>query len=245
MDPKMTPKPRIALISTRVKHKTRADTYEIPRAYLEAVLKAGGVPILLPANLPVEELPGLLSGVNGVFLSGGGDLHPTRYGEAEHPEIHSIDPERDAFELALVPLVLAADKPLLAICRGCQVLNAALGGTLWWDIPSQLPEAGRHDWYPAYPRDLLAHVVEVEAGTRLAEVLGSEPARVNSLHHQAVKGVGEGLMVSARAEDGVIEGIELPERRFALGVQWHPECLPEDERMRGLFKAFVQAAGER
>ncbi len=241
----MTPKPRIALIPTRMKHRTRSETYEIPRAYLDAVLNAGGLPILLPACLPVEALPGLLHDCEGVLLSGGGDLHPARYGEAAHPAIHSIDPERDAFELALVPLVLAADMPLLAICRGCQVLNAALGGTLWWDIPSQLPEAGRHDWYPAYPRDLLAHKIALEAGTRLAEVLGAEPARVNSLHHQAARKLGEGLMVCAQAEDGVIEGIELPERRFALGVQWHPECLPEDERMQGLFRAFVQAAGER
>ncbi|MEN6555956.1 MAG: gamma-glutamyl-gamma-aminobutyrate hydrolase family protein [Anaerolineaceae bacterium] len=240
----MTPKPRIALIPTRVKHKTRAETDEIPRAYLDAVLNAGGLPILLPACLPVEALPGLLHECEGVLLSGGGDLHPARYGEAAHPAIHSIDPERDAFELALVPLALAEDMPLLAICRGVQVLNTALGGTLWWDIPSQLPAAGKHDWYPDYPRDLLAHTVRIEAGTLLARILGEEPARVNSLHHQAVRDLGAGLIVSARAEDGVIEGVELPGKRFALGVQWHPDCLPEDDRMRGLFSAFVRAAGE-
>ena len=240
----MKTKPHIALIPTRKTYRSRADTYEIPRAYLDAVLGAGGIPILLPANLPAEELPSLLEGVDGVLLSGGGDLHPARYGEVERPEIHSIDPERDAFELALIPLALAADKPLLAICRGCQALNVALGGTLWWDIASQLPGAGKHNWYPAYPRDLLAHEIAIEPGTRLAEALGEKRARVNSLHHQAVKEPGDGLRVCARAEDGVIEGIELPGRRFALGVQWHPECLPGDERMRGLFRAFVQAAGE-
>lgn len=240
----MTPKPRIALIATRMKHKTRSDTYEIPRAYLDAVLRAGGLPVLLPACLPGAELPGLLRACEGVLLSGGGDLHPARYGEPERPEIHSIDPERDAFELALIPLALQEDKPLLAICRGAQVLNAAMGGTLWWDIPSQLPEAGKHDWYPDYPRDLQAHTVRIEAGTLLARILGAQPARVNSLHHQAVRNLGAGLCVCARAEDGVIEAIELPERGFALGVQWHPECLPEDERMRGLFRAFVAAAGE-
>ncbi|HOE35220.1 MAG: gamma-glutamyl-gamma-aminobutyrate hydrolase family protein [Chloroflexi bacterium] len=240
----MNTKPRIALTAARMSHKTRSDTYEIPRAYLDAVLAAGGVPILLPTNLPLGELPGLLERFDGLLLSGGGDLHPARYGEAEHPEIHSVDPERDAFELALIPLALAADKPLLAICRGCQALNAALGGSLYWDIASQLPEAGRHDWYPAYPRDLLAHKVRIEQGTKLAEILGARSARVNSLHHQAVRKPGRGVVVSARAEDGVIEGIELPEKRFALGVQWHPECLPEDERMRVLFTVFVQAARE-
>ena len=240
----MTPKPRIALIASRVRHQTRADTFEIPRAYLDAVLRAGGLPVLLPACLPADLLPEALRGCGGVLLSGGGDVHPARYGQPERPEIHAIDPERDALELALVSLALARDMPLLAICRGAQVLNVALGGTLWWDIPGQLPEAGRHDWYPAYPRDLLAHSLRIEAGTLLAEALGKEPARVNSLHHQAARDLGAGLRVCARAEDGVIEGIELPGKKFALGVQWHPECLPEDERMRALFRAFVAAAGE-
>ena len=240
----MTTKPRIALTATRMSHKTRSATYEIPRAYLDAVLAAGGVPLLLPANLPLGELPGLLDGFDGLLLSGGGDLDPALYGERERPEVHSIDPERDAFELALIPLALAADKPLLAICRGCQALNVALGGSLYWDIASQLPAAGKHDWYPSYPRDMLAHNVRIEQGTKLAKALGARSAGVNSLHHQAARELGDGLIVSARAEDSLIEGIELPDKRFALGVQWHPECLPEDERMRGLFRAFVQAAGE-
>jgi putative glutamine amidotransferase len=138
--------------------------------------------------------------------------------------------------------VLAAEKPLLAICRGVQVFNVALGGSLYEDIASALPAAQRHDWYPNYPRDYLAHTVEVKPGSRLAEILGTHKLRTNSLHHQAIRQPAPALEVVAYAEDGVIEAVELPEKRFAIGVQWHPECLPEELAMQRLFKAFVIAS---
>jgi len=181
---------------------------------------------------------------DGFVLSGGGDVDPALYGGHLDATVHSIDPERDAFECALIPLVLQADKPLLAICRGAQILNVALGGSLYEDIPSALPAALRHDWYPNIPRDYLAHTVEIEQGSRLAEILGTRKLRTNSLHHQAIQQPAPGLEVVAYAEDGVIEAVELPEKRFAIGVQWHPECLPTEPAMQRLFSEFVNAARE-
>jgi len=240
----MPAQPLIALIATRQTHLKRAPTYEIPQAYLDAILTAGGLPILLPTSLPITALPELVNRFDGFVLSGGGDVDPALYGGHLDATVHSIDPERDAFECALIPLVLQADKPLLAICRGAQILNVALGGSLYEDIPSALPAALRHDWYPDIPRDYLAHTVEIEPGSRLAEILGTRKLRTNSLHHQAIRQPAPGLEVVARAEDGVIEAVELPGKRFAIGVQWHPECLPEEPAMRRLFSEFVNAAHE-
>ena len=238
----MPAQPLIAFIATRQTHPKRAPTYEIPQAYLDAILTAGGLPMLLPTSLPLTTLPELVNRFDGFVLSGGGDVDPALYSGHLDTTIHSIDPERDAFELALIPPVLAADKPLLAICRGVQVLNVALGGSLYEDIANALPAAQRHDWYPNYPRDYLAHTVEVKPGSRLARILGTHKLRTNSLHHQAIRQPAPALDVVAHAEDGVIEAVELPEKRFAIGVQWHPECLPEEPAMQRLFKAFVIAS---
>jgi putative glutamine amidotransferase len=240
----MPAQPLIALIATRQLHLKRAPTYEIPQAYLDAILTAGGLPILLPTSLPITILPELVNRFDGFVFSGGGDVDPALYGGHLDATVHSTDPERDAFECALIPLVLGADKPLLAICRGAQILNVALGGSLYEDIPSALPAALRHDWYPNIPRDYLAHTVEIEPGSRLAEILGTRKLRTNSLHHQAIRQPAPALEVVARAEDGVIEAVELPEKRFAIGVQWHPECLPDEPAMQRLFSEFVNAARE-
>ncbi len=240
----MPSQPLIALIATRQTHLKRAPTYEIPKAYLDAILTAGGLPILLPTSLPITTLPELVNRFDGFVLSGGGDVDPALYGGHLNATVHSIDPERDAFECALIPLVLEADKPLLAICRGAQILNVALGGSLYEDIPSALPAALRHDWYPDIPRDYLAHTVEIEPGSRLAEILGTRKLRTNSLHHQAIRQPAPGLEVVARAEDDVIEAVELPGKCFAIGVQWHPECLPEEPAMQRLFSEFVKVARE-
>ena len=240
----MPDQPQIALIATRQTHPKRAPTYEIPQAYLDAILTAGGLPMLLPTSLPLTALPELVNRFDGFVLSGGGDVDPAVYSGHLDTTIHSIDPERDAFELALIPLMLAADKPLLAICRGVQVFNVALGGSLYEDIASALPAAQRHDWYPNYPRDYLAHTVEVEPSSHLARILGTRKQRTNSLHHQAIWQPTPALEVVAHAEDGVIEAVELSGKRFVIGVQWHPECLPEEPAIQRLFSEFVNAAHE-
>ena len=146
----------------------------------------------------------------------------------------------------MVHWALEADLPVLAICRGIQVLNVAAGGTLWQDIASQIPNAAKHDYHPNYPEDYRAHTIKTVANSRLAEILGEDEMAVNSLHHQAIDSVGQGLRATAFAPDGIIEAVEGTRARWVVGVQWHPEWLVEcDERMRGLFASFRQVCFDR
>lgn len=238
--PKNT-KPLIALPCGLAEHRHRSPTYQINQAYIESVLQADGMPVLLPTALPLENLGEMVENFDGFLLSGGGDVDPVYYNGLPQPNLHSLDADRDTFELALLPLILQQDKPLLTICRGTQVLNIALGGNLIEDIATQLPQAGKHDWYPDYDRDMLTHTVTINQGSRLTEIFGKSPIQTNSLHHQALDRLGKGLVVSGRAEDGVIEAVEMPNQKFVVGVQWHPECLPTHLPMRSLFSAFIQA----
>jgi putative glutamine amidotransferase len=215
--------------------------FSIRPEYTRAVLKAGGVPLLLAPGTSVDAV---LERVDGLLLSGGSDIDPAIYGEAPHPT-SQWKRERDDFELALTRAALERDKPLLAICRGQQVLNVAAGGTLVQDIPSQQPQAGPH-----YPKDVerwhIAHEVEVLPGTRLREIVGRDVLPVNSSHHQAVKDLGHGLRLAARARDGVIEAVESPAHRFVIGVQWHPEAMwNRDPDHQELFRSFIAAAEKR
>ena len=209
--------------------------------YVRAVEKAGGLPVVLAPGRP-EDAADLLDSVDGLLLTGGADVDPSLYGEERHQTVTRVIPERDAFEIALCREALRKDQALLAICRGQQVLNVATGGTLIQDIPSQVSGAGDHD--PETERWETVHQVRILPRTRLREILERETIDVNSFHHQAVRGLGQGLVVSATsAGDGVIEGIELPGRRLAVGVQWHPEAFwdqPDD--FQPLFDALVKAS---
>jgi putative glutamine amidotransferase len=154
-----------------------------------------------------------------------------------------VDASRDRVELLLARKAAEDNLPLLAICRGVQVLNVAWGGTLYQDVPTQIPNALRHNFHPDHARNHLGHEVSIVAGTLLAELLGEARLGVNSFHHQAARDVAPGLRVSATSPDGVIEALEAPDKRFVLGVQWHPEELVgDDRRMKRLFDAFVSAA---
>jgi putative glutamine amidotransferase len=210
--------------------------------YVRAVEAAGGRPVLLAPGR-AEDVAAHLEAVDGLLLTGGSDVAPDLYGQEAHPKLGRVVRERDEFELALCREALRRDLPVLAICRGQQVLNVAAGGTLVQDIPSQVEGAAEHN-PQGVERWALAHEVAVTAGTRLHEVLGRETVRVNSFHHQSVERVGDGLVVSARAVgDGVVEGIEAPGRRFVVGVQWHPEAYWDREGgTPALFAAFVAAA---
>ncbi len=211
-------------------------------SYVRAVASSGGAPLLIPDLSDKVLLRSLYERCDGLLLPGGGDIDPVRFGEPRHEKCGQPSPERDEVELTLILWAVQDQKPLLAICRGIQVLNVALEGTLFQDIAAQFSGADRHDWYPNYPRDRRSHVVEISPNTRLAELLGEDPLPVNSLHHQAVKDIGPQLTVAARAPDGVIEGLEVRDHPFALGVQWHPEELaPSDQRAQRLFTALVQA----
>ena len=209
------------------------ETALVPADYVRAVERAGGRPLLVPpAEDGVEET---LDALDGLILSGGSDLDPELYGQDAHSETAGVVLQRDRAELALLQAALARDLPVLAICRGSQVLNVAKGG----DLVQHLPDVVGDEKHKHTPGAFADHDVEIEPGTRLGEVVG-ERAPVKSHHHQGFGRIGEGLRVTARAEDGTVEGVEDPSRRFALGVLWHPEA-GEDA---ALFEALVAEAAE-
>ena len=207
------------------------------RDYEESVRRAGGEPVVL--DWESERAAEALARIDGLLLTGGADIDPARYGEAAHPTTELAPAARDAFELELARAAIAADLPTLAICRGMQVLNVAAGGTLVQDIPSELPSALAHD--VTTPTDPIAHRVALREGSILSRVLGTSDAPVNSRHHQAVRRSGSGLTIAATAPDGVIEGIEKPDARFCVGVEWHPENFVGSGEFRRLFEALIEA----
>jgi putative glutamine amidotransferase len=219
----------------------RAGIHELRQEYVASVEEGGGLPFILAPGKP-DDAPAFLDRLDALLLSGGSDIDPELYGRPRHPKLGRVIRERDDFELALCREALRRDLPILAICRGQQVLNVATGGTLVQDLPSELGSMVDHD--PKRQRSQVAHEIRVAQGTQLREILGREVVPVNSFHHQAVDGLGEGLRVSARSEpDHVIEGIEMPGRRFVLGVQWHPESFwGRRESFRSLFEALAAAA---
>jgi putative glutamine amidotransferase len=210
--------------------------------YLEAVKRTGGEPIEL--DLQHDDPKNVTARGQGLLLTGGGDIHPGLYGEAPHPTFQASETGRDEYEIALVQAAMAAEIPIFAICRGMQLLNVALGGTLIQDIPSMVNGAASHS--VPEPRFAIAHEVWVVKGSRLAtlmaEKLDGDICQVNSRHHQAVKAVAGGWEVTATAPDGVIEAIEQPGDVFRLAVQWHPENFWRTGEFRPLFEAFVDAA---
>ena len=213
------------------------------RAYVWAVERAGGIPIILPVTRDTDIIARYLSVVDGLLLSGGVDVAPACYGQPPHPQLGDVDADRDATELPLIKAALAADMPIFAICRGIQMLNVALGGTLYQDLPSERPsDIGHAQNERKIPRDVCTHSVAVEPHTRLADIVGASEMRCNSFHHQALRDVASPLVVTGLAPDGVIEAVESPRHRYVVGVQFHPEeTAPTDESSRRLFAAFVQA----
>jgi putative glutamine amidotransferase len=213
------------------------------RPYVWAVEQSGGVPVLIPATQCAANAERYLSVLDGLLLSGGVDIAPECYGQELHPELGEVDADRDAIELPLTQLALDQDMPLFAICRGTQLLNIALGGTLFQDIPSQKPSPIQHQQrYAGIPRHCVTHTVHIERESRLAEIVGATRIASNSFHHQALDAIGEGLAVTAHAPDGIVEAVESRRHRYVLGVQFHPEETFEvDSPSRRLFRAFVEA----
>jgi putative glutamine amidotransferase len=217
--------------------------YSLGQRYCRALFTVGCAPILIPLLDDDEVLLDTYQRLDGLLLAGGGDIAPHYFGQTRSARLRSVDLPRDRAELFLARQAVRDDLPLLAICRGIQILNVALGGTLYQDIPAQIPQALRHDFHPEHSRNYLGHEVWVRPGTRLADILRAERLGVNSFHHQSVKAVPPGLRVAATAPDGVIEAVEAQHKRFIVGVQWHPEELVEDDpRMRRLLEAFVEEA---
>ncbi|MEM7224421.1 MAG: gamma-glutamyl-gamma-aminobutyrate hydrolase family protein [Pseudomonadota bacterium] len=232
----MTTRPLIGL--TLDSEADRQPAYQLRQNYCAAVVRAGGLPLLLPHEPALAE--SYLNGLQGIVVTGGAfDLDPALFGATTRHQSVTTKERRTAFELALARGALARDLPLLGICGGAQLLNVALGGTLIQHIPDQVPGALAHE--QPNPRDEPGHEVLIEPGSLLHRVAGAQRIPVNSAHHQAVETVGPGVVISGRAPDGVIEAIEAPGRRFCLGVQWHPEYAisPADN---AIFDGFCTAA---
>ncbi len=200
--------------------------------YSEKVAASGGLPVQLPGSVDPEAV---VARLDGLLLTGGTDVDPARYGATPGPNLWAIEPERDAFELAVVAAAAERGIPILGICRGIQILNVGCGGTLVADLPSDSGEAHSS---MAYPRHVGRHEVTFEAGSVLADLYGSS-AMVNSYHHQAVEAVGSGLNVVARAKDGVVEAVEHENGRI-IGIQWHPEMMRIQEP---IWDWFIKACG--
>jgi putative glutamine amidotransferase len=213
--------------------------------YYGAVADAGGAPVLVPLLDDVAALRAVYDACDGLLIPGGVDVDPACFGEPPHPRLGRIDPARDRVELALTRWAVEDGKPLLGLCRGLQVINVALGGTLYQDLAAQCPDAIRHDYFPnhGFARDHLAHDVALRSGSRMRKVIARDRLAVNSMHHQGIKSLAPALLAAAVAPDGLVEGVESRDDHFLIGVQWHPEVFEgDDPHTRALFIDFVTQA---
>lgn len=237
----MTEVPRIAVTADIAGEGAESTVYTLRRAYADAIIAAGGLPFILPCAAD-EALAALhLASVDGLVISGGAfDIPPELFGETGREGLGPLKPERTAYELALLNAAMARELPVLGICGGMQLINVAFGGTLYQDLPRELPAAAGHE--QVQPKTLPQHEVALVTGTVLARWVGADSLRANSTHHQGIAKVGEGLTVSAKAADGLVEGIESL-RGPIVGVQWHPELLRESAAANfGIYRGLVEAA---
>ena len=212
--------------------------------YTEGIYEAGGLPMALPLTASQEAVDDMAAQLDGLLLTGGEDIAPQMFGEEPRLGLGEVSPVRDRMEQLLLERMLQLDKPVFAICRGLQVLNAAMGGTLYQDLLREWDSDMQHAQNA--PRNHLAHIVDIVPGTLLQRVCGERELATNTFHHQAARDVAPGYVVSARSRDGLIEALEDPARAFVLAVQWHPENLwRENPAHRRLFTAFVDAARVR
>ncbi len=233
--------PIIGITGGLMQTQAGAMVCQVGQAYVSAVTRAGGLPLLIPIGIDEQNLEDLIDTVDGLLLTGGGDIDPVHFNGDPHSKIYGVSPERDRLEFALIDAALKNHLPFLAICRGIQVLNVVFGGTLYTHIHDQVEDALKHDWFPGYPRDKVAHTVSLTCDSLLHVIFATDDIPVNSLHHQGVAKVGKGLEAIAFAPDGLVEGLVVKGEKFALGVQWHPECLPDDPGMQKLFSKFIDS----
>ena len=220
-------------------------TSQLHRGYYDAIVEAGGLPVLIP-NIQEKYIAEILAPLHGILLTGGQDVDPEYFGEPPIPGLGSINPFRDSLEIHLCRQAMEQDIPVLGICRGIQLMNIAMGGTIYQDLNSQwtFGQLQKHsqlapDWYSS-------HEVELEENSKLAQIIGVQRLRTNSFHHQAVKEPAPCFEITARCGDGVVEGIESKSHSFAVGVQWHPEKMwQKDDKMLTLFKGLVTVARNR
>jgi putative glutamine amidotransferase len=214
--------------------------HTVSRFYVESVERAGGLPVILPVMDP-ESVGEFLAHVHGVLLTGGGDVQPARYGAKPTADTRGVDPTRDDYEIRLLEVAMASDLPLLATCRGMQVLNVTMGGSLLQHVPHVTGQD--HAQYDRWRETV--HTVKIDPDSHLAEALGATEVEVNSLHHQAVDQAAEGTRAVAWADDGTVEAIEVPGSPHIVAVQWHPELMEDHPEQQGLFRQLVAHAGQR
>jgi putative glutamine amidotransferase len=237
-------RPLIGITTRNGKDADGHPTVVLQHSYVNAVTGAGGVAIPIPCNLPAAILQDLYSRLDGILFSGGGDVSLDHFEGAPHPRIDGVDLMRDSAELALARSAVEQGKPMLGICRGAQLLNVALGGTLYTHLRDQLPNALDHD-YPGNLRRTLVHPVNVDESSRSAEIFGETLLNVNSLHHQGLKDIAPVLRAVGHSSDGLVEVVEMPDHPYALAVQWHPEWLTNQPSMQRLFRSLVEAAEKK
>ena len=230
-------KPVIGIGSDVLAESGKRDRATMYLTYVESVRRAGAVAVIIPPQS--ENAVELLESLDGLLLAGGKDCDPVKYGEAPHPSVEKMDPRRQNNDLELARAARERGLPTLGICLGMQVLNVAAGGTLIQDITTQYETDIQH---VSQPEARVRHHVQIEPASHLGGIVGSSEIDVNSSHHQAVKVVGQGLVVTARANDGIIEGLEDPSHPFYIGVQWHPEDMKDEASAVAIFHAFIEAA---
>jgi putative glutamine amidotransferase len=238
------PTPLIGITINHAYSQKGFNALSILEVYVQAVANAGGAPVLIPLGLSAEILSGIFPRLDGILFTGGGDVHPRYYNGEPHELIHEIDEDRDRTEIQLIQSAVQNRKPFLGICRGIQVINVALGGTLYADILAQKPGSLNHATPDDQPRDFPAHTVTINVDSRLRQILEMDQPQVNSWHHQAVCDLAPGVKATAYAPDGILEAFELPDHPYGLAVQWHPEWMQAQESMRRLFRSFVEAASQ-
>ncbi|MCH1627004.1 gamma-glutamyl-gamma-aminobutyrate hydrolase family protein [Ferdinandcohnia quinoae] len=215
--------------------------HSLSNDYIQSVIQAGGLPVILPIGIDTD-IDQLTEMIDGLVVTGGGDIDPTLFDEEPHPNLGMISPGRDLFEIAIIQHMLNVDKPILAICRGIQILNISIGGDMYQDIYSQINQNLLQHTQKA-TRSHLAHYVVAEESTLLKDIIGIKKFRVNTYHHQAVRNVPKPFIISGVASDGIIEAIESIRHQFVLGVQWHPEALAVkgDEFAQRIFNRFIKS----
>lgn len=236
---------RKPLIGLTPAHDTKNDDIQMRPTYMKALTAAGAIPVILPLKASEEDLKQLASELDGFLFTGGPDVHPFLFGEETQAHCGNVSADRDEMELSLLPHVMALKKPILGICRGIQVLNIALGGNIWQDIPSQVERDCQIAHTQPFYYNMPCHTVSLAEGSLLARISGCTTLNVNSMHHQAVKDLAPGLLGTAYSPDHLVEALEMPDYPFFVAVQWHPEYLWEkNEEAARLFQKFVIASKE-
>ena len=236
---------RKPLIGLTPAHDMESGDVKARPTYMRALKAAGAIPVVMPLDASEEDLKQLSQDLDGFLFTGGPDVHPFLFGEETQAHCGNVSPARDQMEISLLPMVMELQKPILGICRGIQVLNIALGGNIWQDIPSQVTRDFPLAHSQPFSYDMPCHTVVLTEGSLLARISESSSIEVNSMHHQAVKDLAPGLIASAYSTDYLIEALEMPDYPFFIGVQWHPEYLWEKNKEAfRLFQTFVKACKE-